>query len=272
MLIVIRQLRPEPGRQGLADVGLDLRLERAGGRGQVDRQRDAAVADPDVLDHAEVDEVAVQVGVLDPLEGLAGRRARSGPGSSCRTSGDPFSVSFGAVAGGREGRFDQASGGAGPAVAPRRGGGRAGASGGASRRPSAAGRHRPSRGSPPARTPGPTRRDDRPGRARGRARRATPGPRGRGPRASRRGRSATSSTTTGLAAPRTARSRSSPDRDSTQRTGPAPARRGAEVAGPGPPALVGHDGHGRHRRARPPPRHPGNFPRADTHGPPRSSS
>ena len=77
-VIVIWKVQSPASRlwQGGADVALDLGLERAGGGGQVDRQRHRAVADPDVLDHAQVDEVAAEVGVLDPLAGLRGRRVR----------------------------------------------------------------------------------------------------------------------------------------------------------------------------------------------------
>jgi hypothetical protein len=59
--------RQRPHR-GLA-VGLDLGLERAGGRGQDEGEGDGAVGGGDVLDHPQRDQVAVQVGVLNRAQG-----------------------------------------------------------------------------------------------------------------------------------------------------------------------------------------------------------
>ena len=77
MVMFKRPLAGQPALQGRADVALDLRLERAGGRRQVDRQRDGAVADPDVLDHPQVDQVAAEVGVLDPFKASSTSRSVS---------------------------------------------------------------------------------------------------------------------------------------------------------------------------------------------------
>ena len=63
-------MRPFAGQAALeraAHVSLDLRLERTGGGCQVDRQRHGAVADLDILDHPQIDQVAADVGVLDPF-------------------------------------------------------------------------------------------------------------------------------------------------------------------------------------------------------------
>ena len=56
--------------QGGADVALDLGLERAGGGGQVDRQANRVLADLNVPDHAQVHQVAMEVGILHPLQGI----------------------------------------------------------------------------------------------------------------------------------------------------------------------------------------------------------
>ena len=71
-VMVIWKVQSAPSRlvKAVADVALDLGLERAGGGGQVDGQRHRAVADPDVLDHPQVDQVAVEVGILDPFQGI----------------------------------------------------------------------------------------------------------------------------------------------------------------------------------------------------------
>ena len=63
-------LAGQPVLQGRADVAFDLRLERAGRSRQVHRQRHGAVADPDILDHPQIDQIAAEVRVLDPLEGV----------------------------------------------------------------------------------------------------------------------------------------------------------------------------------------------------------
>ena len=59
-----------PAGEGLADLLLDLGLQGAGGRREVDGQEDRAVDDAHVLDHVQVDEVAADLGVLDPLQGV----------------------------------------------------------------------------------------------------------------------------------------------------------------------------------------------------------
>ncbi len=61
-------LAGQPAHERLADVALDLGLEWAGGRRQVDGQRYGAVADLDILDHAQVDQVATEVRVLDSFQ------------------------------------------------------------------------------------------------------------------------------------------------------------------------------------------------------------
>ena len=53
------------GRQGGSHLGLDLVLERAGGRRQLDRERDVGPRDRDVPDHVPGDEVAAELGFLD---------------------------------------------------------------------------------------------------------------------------------------------------------------------------------------------------------------
>ena len=70
MVICHGPVAGQPALERGAHVALDLGLERAGGRRQVDRQGHGAVADLDVLDHAQVDQVATEVGVLDPLQGV----------------------------------------------------------------------------------------------------------------------------------------------------------------------------------------------------------
>ena len=63
-------LAGEPALERGPHFALDLRLHRAGGRGQVDHQRDRPGADLDVLDHAQVDQVTSEVRVLDPFQGV----------------------------------------------------------------------------------------------------------------------------------------------------------------------------------------------------------
>ena len=77
MVILKVQSPGKPALQSGADVALDLGLERAGGRRQVDRQRHRAVADLDVLDHAQVDQVAAEVRVLDPFKASSTSRSVS---------------------------------------------------------------------------------------------------------------------------------------------------------------------------------------------------
>ena len=47
---------------------LDLVLQRAGGRRQLDGQRHVGAVDDDVLDHVQGDDVAAQLRVLDVAE------------------------------------------------------------------------------------------------------------------------------------------------------------------------------------------------------------
>ena len=56
--------------EGLADLGLDLVLERAGRGGELDRERDVGAGEDQVLDHVAGDEVATQLGLLDGTEGV----------------------------------------------------------------------------------------------------------------------------------------------------------------------------------------------------------
>ena len=56
--------------QSAADLGLDLVLERARGRGQLDRERDVGAVDDEVADHVAGDEVAAELGLLDGAEGV----------------------------------------------------------------------------------------------------------------------------------------------------------------------------------------------------------
>ena len=59
--------------EGLPGVVLDLVLERAGRRRELDRQRHRRLADHDVLDHAEGDDVLAQLGFLDGAERVVDR-------------------------------------------------------------------------------------------------------------------------------------------------------------------------------------------------------
>ena len=56
------------GGERLDDVVLDRRFQRAGGGGQLDREIDHAPIDRHVLHHPERDEVAPDLGILDPAE------------------------------------------------------------------------------------------------------------------------------------------------------------------------------------------------------------
>ena len=51
-------------------VALDLVLERAGRRRQLDREGDIGAVDRDVLDHVQRDDVAPELGLLDVAEGV----------------------------------------------------------------------------------------------------------------------------------------------------------------------------------------------------------
>ena len=67
------------------DVAVDLVLERAGRRRQLDRQADPRPVDLDVLDHVERDDVAPELGLLDGaqrVEDRASRKSGSCGGSS----------------------------------------------------------------------------------------------------------------------------------------------------------------------------------------------
>jgi hypothetical protein len=54
--------------QGIDDIALDGRLERAGRRRELDREVDDAAVDGDVLDHPERDEVTPDLGILHPTQ------------------------------------------------------------------------------------------------------------------------------------------------------------------------------------------------------------
>jgi hypothetical protein len=74
-------LYADRGKGGL-DVRLDLVLERAGRRRQLDRERDARTVDGDILDHVEGHDVAPELGLLDVAQrvedrALGDRRHRS---------------------------------------------------------------------------------------------------------------------------------------------------------------------------------------------------
>ena len=58
------------GLDGLADAPGDLGLQRAPRHGQGDGHRHPASVDGDLLDHVEVDDRLVQLGVLDRAQGL----------------------------------------------------------------------------------------------------------------------------------------------------------------------------------------------------------
>ena len=62
-------LDADAGQHG-AGVALDLVLERAGRRRQLDRERDGVAVDDDRLDHVERDDVAPELGLLDGAQGL----------------------------------------------------------------------------------------------------------------------------------------------------------------------------------------------------------
>ena len=55
--------------QPVDDVRLDLGLQRAGGRGELDREVDCAAVDVDRLDHPEADQVASDLRILDQRQG-----------------------------------------------------------------------------------------------------------------------------------------------------------------------------------------------------------
>ena len=67
---VDREARDAHRVERAADLGLDLVLERAGRRGELDRERHVGAVDDDVPDHVPGDEVAAELGLLDGSEGI----------------------------------------------------------------------------------------------------------------------------------------------------------------------------------------------------------
>ena len=67
---------PGHAAEGVGDPALDLGLQGAAGDRQADRDGDVPAADLDLADHAEVDDAAVQLGVVDRPQQLDDRLAR----------------------------------------------------------------------------------------------------------------------------------------------------------------------------------------------------
>ena len=67
--------RPTPahGRRVVADLALEVLLERAAGHRQDDLDQHVAAVDDDLAEHPELDHVAAQLGIDDPAHGLADR-------------------------------------------------------------------------------------------------------------------------------------------------------------------------------------------------------
>ena len=63
-------VHPVEGGDGGGDAVGDLVAQRAAGHGEGDQDADPAAVDADVADHAEVDDRAVQLRVLDGPQGL----------------------------------------------------------------------------------------------------------------------------------------------------------------------------------------------------------
>ncbi len=61
---------PVEGDDGLGDAALDLVAQRAAGDGEGDEHLYVGVFDGHLADHVEVDDAAVQLGILDRAEGF----------------------------------------------------------------------------------------------------------------------------------------------------------------------------------------------------------
>ena len=68
--VEIDPLDPVEGDHGVGDAGLDLVAERTTGHGERDAHGHDGTVDGHAPDHAEVDDAAVELGVLDRTQGF----------------------------------------------------------------------------------------------------------------------------------------------------------------------------------------------------------